>query len=132
MISQSIRMPSATPANTPAIAQIKGAGIKTVSPNTQGVPKLVSNVRAKIAKKGTVRNVTVTFTQNANDPYFTHAEIYLRLGSTNPNLVAKGNSSPLTFSTTATTTPATVIISSVGNWGSTPINSSPVAAIDLA
>lgn len=113
------------------IAQVKSAGLVTISPNTQGVPKTLSNVSVTVKKVGTQRRVTVAFIGNPNDVYFTHAEVYLQIGQSNPSLVAQGSSSPLSFTVSSTNTPAVVIVVSSGNWGRTEISSSPSASLTL-
>ena len=122
------------PANVQAqIAQIKSAGQTTVTPSTQGVPKVVTNVRVK--KKilnSTQAQLTVSFTQNPGDPYFVNAQIYLKLAAGNPVLIGQGANSPLVITVARTSTPATIIVVSAGNWGSTAISASPVESINLA
>jgi len=117
----------------PLISQIKAAGQVTVTPSTQGVPKLVSNVKVK--KKilnSTQAQLTVSFTENSGDPYFTTAQIYLKLGNANPVLVGQGANSPLNVVVTRTSMPATVIVVSAGNWGATSVNKSPAQSLSLA
>lgn len=113
------------------VSQIKAAGQVTVTASTQGVPKTVSNVQAVAKSVGTSRQVTVTFAQNANDPYFTTALVYLKLGTGQPTVVAQGPTSPLTFTVTKTKSPATVIVVSAGNWGSTAVQNSPATSLSL-
>lgn len=113
------------------VSQIKAAGINTVTPSTQGVPKVVSNVRATVKPNGSQRQVVVTFAQNANDPYFTTALVYLRLGSGQPSVVAQGSLSPLSFTVSKTKLPASIVVCSSGNWGSTPVDASPATGVNL-
>jgi hypothetical protein len=115
------------------LAQIKSAGLNTIGSSTQGLPKVVSNIaiRKKIISTTQVQ-LTISFTMNPNDVFFTTAKIYLRLGTANPVVVGEGALSPLTVTVTRTHTPATFFVQSVGNWGSTPLSTSPAQSVSLA
>jgi hypothetical protein len=114
------------------IAQIKSAGQATVSPNTQGVPKVVADVTVRKKNlSATQAQLTVSFMENPNDLYFVRAQIYLKLGNANPVLIGQGASSPLNVNVTRTSVPATIIVVSAGNWGSTDVNFSPVQSLSL-
>jgi hypothetical protein len=115
------------------LAQIKSAGINTIGSSTQGLPKAVQNVtiRKKIISTTQVQ-LTVMFTMNPGDPFFTTAKIYMRLGTANPVVVGEGALSPLNVIVTRTSVPATFFVQSVGNWGSTPLSTSPAQSISLA
>lgn len=136
---QSMRWPSARTATT-QVAQIKAAGTAPLSAlsqpqrqSTQGVPQAVSGVTlTKRILTATTCRITVSFARSPGDPYFTQAEVYLKLGSGVPNLVSKGSTSPLTFTTARTGVPATVFVVSIGNWGSTALANSPGKALSLA
>lgn len=115
------------------IAQIKSAGQLTVTPSTQGVPKVVTNVAVrKTILNSTQVQLIVSFTQNPGDPYFTSAKIYMALGNANPVVVGEGAASPLTITVARTKVPATIIVVSSGNWGATVVSNSPVKSISLA
>jgi hypothetical protein len=106
-------------------AQLKAAGItgatpsvntQIKSPNTQGVPKAVSNVNiTKMNASDTTAKVSVSFTQNAD-----------------PVRVSGGAASPVVFTMTRTKAPVTFTVVSQGNWGSTAIDQSPSKSVSLA
>ena len=124
------------------IAQLKAAGItgasasantQIKSPSTQGLPKAVSNVNiTKMNSSNTQAKVTVSFTHNPGDPYFTSAQVYATVGNASPVLVSGGNSSPVVFTMNRTNAPVTITVVSQGNWGSTAIENSPSKSVSLA
>jgi hypothetical protein len=136
--------PFSWPGDHSAITQIqslkaagKSANPLVKSPGTQGLPKVVSNLN--VAKKNlssTQVQLTVSFTHNVGDPYFTSAQIYIRYGSgvsgKPPVLVSGGSQAPIVFTVTRTKVPTTVIVVSTGNWGSTPISTSPSKQVNIA
>jgi hypothetical protein len=105
---------------------------KIASPSTQGLPQIVKNVSVqKRIVDATHISVTISFTHNANDPYFSGVQIYIRLGSNNPSLVSSGAQSPITFTVARTKLSASFVVQSVGNWGTTDLNRSPVQSVSL-
>lgn len=114
------------------LAQVKAAGVVTVTATTQGVPRVVSGL--SVQKKNlsaTQVQLTVSFTQNPGDPYFTTAELYLQLGNNPPSLIAQGASSPILAKVDRTSFPATLIVASTGNWGRTSVTNSPALGLSL-
>jgi hypothetical protein len=99
-----------------------------VSPRT--TPKPVNNVRVvtKPAVNGQ-KTITVQFNHPGGDQYFAGANVYLKKGKGQPAQVASGAKSPLTFTMPVSTAPHTVIVTSQGNWGETPVLSSPSARV---
>lgn len=123
------------------IAQLKAAGVssnppsanpQTKSPNTQGLPKVVTNLAVlKQNVSASQVQVTVSFGHDPGDYYFSTAKIYIKYGTAAPVFVSEGSKSPIQFTVTRTSAPSTVIVVSAGNWGSTPISSSPARSISL-
>jgi hypothetical protein len=113
-----------------SIQQIKTAGVTSRTTNSQGLPKIVSNVSVSITKSGTSRTLRVSFTQNPNDPYFTNGQLYIKQGTGNPTLLASGTS-PIIVTLPKSVAPAVVTVVSSGNWGSTPVSRSPGKAVSL-
>lgn len=113
------------------IQQIKAAGLTARAANTQGVPQVVSNVSISISKSGANRSMRVSFIQNPNDPYFDKAHLYIQQGNNNPTLVASGTS-PIVATLPKSNAPVTVHVVSSGNWGTTPLSTSPSKAVSLA
>lgn len=114
------------------IAQIKAAGQVSVTPTTQGVPKVVSSVT--VQKKNlspTQAQLTVSFIENPGDPYFTNAQLYLQLGTNPPSLIAQSPTSPILVKVDRTSAPATLFVASAGNWGATTPANSPAASLSL-
>jgi hypothetical protein len=101
-----------------------------VSPRT--TPAKVSHVRVvtKPAVNGQ-KQITVQFNHPGGDPYFAGANIYLKKGKGQPAMVASVAKSPATFTVPVSTAPHSIVVSSVGNWGETPVNSSPSARVRL-
>ena len=138
--TQQFSMPGSHTATT-QIAQIKAAGItggqpsanpQTKSPNTQGLPQAVTNLRvAKQNISATQVRLTISFGHNPGDPYLETVKIYQKTSDGNPVQVAAGNQSPIVLTATRTSKPTTIIAQSSGNWGSTPINSSPSKSVDI-
>ena len=104
----------------------------TVVPQT--TPKMVSNVRVvtRAAVNG-VKQIIVQFTHPGNDPYFAGARVYLRQAGQGkqPSLVAGGASSPLTFTVPVNQAPHVLHVTSVGQWGETPVLQSPSGSVRL-
>lgn len=117
------------PENAP-IQQIKAAGITSRGATTQGLPQQVRNVSAVVVKSGTNRTIRVSFTENPSDPYFNTAQLYVQQGSDNPTLVASGTS-PITATLPSTKSPVIFRVVSSGNWGSTPLETSPGSVVSL-
>jgi hypothetical protein len=122
-------------------AQLKAAGKsanppstnpQAKSPATQGLPQVVSNVYVtKLNISVTQVKLSVSFTHNAGDTYFTQAQVFMKYGNAAPMLITSGSKSPITFNVARTKTAATVIVTSNGNWGSTPISQSPSKSVLL-
>lgn len=117
-------------ANAP-IQQIKSAGLTARGASTQGLPQAVNNLSVSVAKSGAMRTMRVSFIQNPSDPYFSTAHVYVQQGTAQPTLVASGIS-PVSVSLPQTNAPAKVTVVSSGNWGATPLASSPGKAVSLA
>jgi len=115
--------------NTP-IQQIKAAGLTSRGATTQGLPQPVSNVSIAIVKSGASRTLRVSFTQNPSDPYFTNAQVYIKQGSGTPTLLASGTS-PIIVTLPQSNASAIVTVVSNGNWGSTPLETSPGTVVSL-
>ena len=115
--------------NTP-IQQIKAAGQTDRGQTTQGLPLPVSKVSVAIIKSGTNRTLRVSFTENPSDPYFTNAQVYIKQGSGTPTLLASGRS-PIVVTLPKSTVSAIVTVVSNGNWGSTPLETSPGTVVSL-
>ncbi len=123
------------------IQQLKAAGVtgglpsanpQTKSPNTQGLPQVVTGLSvSKRNVSASQVSLTVSFAHNPGDPYFSTARVYIKYGSAAPILVSEGSKSPIQFTVPRISTPSTVIVVSAGNWGSTPISSSPARSIRL-
>ena len=138
--TQKFSMPNSH-ASLTQIQQLKAAGItgglpsanpQTKSPSTQGLPQVVKNL--SVSKKNisaTQVQLTVSFGHNPGDPYFSTARVYIKYGSAAPILVSEGSQSPIQFTIPRVSTPSTVIVVSAGNWGSTPVSSSPARSIRL-
>lgn len=75
--------------------------------------------------------LTVSFIENPRDEYFTHAQLYLRLGTNGPFLIAESPSSPLVATVARTNQLATIFVVSAGRWNSTAIADSPAQALSL-
>jgi len=119
------------------IEQIKAASqpanlSKTSSANVASAnqPKAVQGVNTSIRQSGTNRIVTVHFTRGL-DPFFQSVNVYLKLGNQQPSFVTSSSTSPIVFTTPKTTASATVIVQSAGNWGPSPITSSPTSSLRL-
>lgn len=119
-----------SPLNSP-IQQIKAAGVTTRGQTTQGLPLAVSNVAVAIVRSGSSRTLRVSFTHNSQDPYFVNAQLYLSQGAFTPTLLASGQS-PIVVTVPRSDIPAVLTVVSNGNWGSTPLDQSPGAAVSLA
>jgi hypothetical protein len=118
------------PSNAP-IQQIKAAGLTDRGATTQGLPLVVSNVSIAVSKSGSNRTLRVSFTQNPGDPYFVNAQAYIKQGNGTPTLLASGIS-PIVVTIPKNSGPAIVTVVSNGNWGSTPLETSPGTAVSLA
>jgi hypothetical protein len=118
------------PENAP-IQQIKAAGNTFRGQATQGLPQPVSNVSVSVARSGTLRTLRVTFAQNPGDLYFTGAQVYVKQGTGSPTLLASGQS-PIIVTLNASSAPALLTVVSNGNWGSTPLATSPGKVVSLA
>jgi hypothetical protein len=103
----------------------------TVVPRT--TPQMVSLVRVVTRAANGQKTVTVQFTHPGNDPYFAGARVYIRRAGQNqqPTLVAGGTSSPLTFTIPVNQAPHVLHVTSVGQWGETPITQSPASPVRL-
>jgi hypothetical protein len=142
--SQGISLPN--PRNTlTQLQQVKVAGISAksstavpvspagVSPSTQGQPKTLSNVQiVKTSISATQYQLTISFTRDPTDLYYTHAVIHLTTGNGQPIQIGAGVESPLKIAVTKTNAPSTISVQSAGNWGSCPLASCPVKTISLA
>jgi hypothetical protein len=117
-------------ANSP-IQQIKAAGLTSRGATTQGLPQPVSNLSVSISKSGSSRLLRISFTQNPGDPYFVNAQAYIKQGIGTPTLLASG-ASPIIVTLPQSDSPAIVTVVSNGNWGSTPLETSPGMAVSLA
>lgn len=119
-----------SPTNS-AIQQIKAAGLTSRGATTQGLPQAVRNISVTVAKSVNSRKISVAFTQNPADHYFSTAHVYIQQGTTQPTLVASGVS-PVTITLPKSSIPARVFVVSAGNWGTTPLSASPGRAVSLA
>lgn len=124
-------MQSRVESQSASIQQIKTAGVTSRSANTQGLPKIVSNVSISISRTGTNRTLRISFTQNPADPYFKTAQAYIKQGNGTPTLLASGTS-PIVITLPSSNTPAIVTVVSAGNWGTTSLAASPGRAVSLA
>ena len=102
----------------------------SVSPRT--TPASVSNVRVVLRSSSGQKQVTVQFTHPSGDPYFQGANIYLRHSGKQPTQVAGGAQSPLTFNVANNSAPHSVYVTSFGNWGETPVLTSPAQPVRLS
>ena len=101
----------------------------TVPPRT--TPQPVSRVRVVTKTVDGQKQVTVQFAHPGNDPYFAGAGVYLRRAGQQPVLVASGAQSPLTFTVDATAVPHSIHITSIGNWGESPLSTAPSRPVSL-
>lgn len=74
--------------------------------------------------------VSVKFQRDTSDPHFQKANVYLKT-SNGTNLVTSGKDSPITFVTSASGAPSSVVVQTEGNAGANPIERSPGRAINL-
>jgi hypothetical protein len=116
------------------IQQLKAAstgaplpGNSVLSPN---LPQAVLGINTSIKSSGSLRTVTVSFTRGP-DALFQQANVYLKQGSGSPILVASSPTSPITFTTTKTVSPSSIVVQTQGNWGSLPLSASLGKAIHL-
>jgi hypothetical protein len=127
------------------LQQVKVAGISpkastavpvspaNVTPATQGQPKNLSNVQiVKTSISPTQHQLTISFTRDPTDQFYTHAVVHLTTGNSQPIQIGAGTESPLKIAVTKTNAPSTVHVQACGNWGSTPVSSCPVKTISLA
>jgi hypothetical protein len=84
-----------------------------------------------VTKSGNNRILRVSFTQNPSDPYFTDADLYIRQGTGNSTQIAMGTS-PIIATVPKSNVPTIITVVSSGNWGVTPLATSPSVAVSLA